>query len=319
MANKEQIKALLDSYFEQDNERFVTVALQVAATAAKKGNSDLARELKDIIDKGRSKKKEKDENKVLKFSKLNSELINLLSVSYPETELRNVVFSSETDAMIRKVIKEQFQRFKLKEYNLVPASKLLLVGPPGTGKTLTAKILASELKLPLYTVQFEGLLSKYMGESAAKLKLIFEQITSERAVYLFDEFDAIGSSRDKDNDVGEIRRVLNSFLQFLEQQNSDSIIVAATNHPDLLDSALFRRFDIVFKYSNPDLPVIEALLKDSLFAFAKNAIDWKDLAKTAEGLNHAEIVRSCNEIAKEIILNEHFFISIESLRPFFKR
>lgn len=317
MANKEQIKALLDSYFDHDNERFITVALQVAASAAKKGNGDLARELKEIIDKGRTKKKE--ENQILKFSKLNNELINLLSVSHPEVDLRNVIFSNEIDSMIRKFIKEQFQRFKLREYNLSPASKLLLVGPPGTGKTMTAKVLASELKLPLYTVQFEGLLSKYMGESAAKLKLVFEQIASERAVYLFDEFDAIGSKRNKDNDVGEIRRVLNSFLQFLEQQNSDSIIVAATNHPELLDNALFRRFDIVCKYSNPDLSEIEALLKDSLFPFAKNNINWKELAKSAEGLNHAEIVKSCNEVAKEIILNEDFFVTLDSLRPFFKR
>lgn len=319
MANKEQIKALLDSYFEHDDERFVTVALQVAATAAKKGNSDLAKELKEIIDRGRSKKKDKEERRVLNFNKLSADLANLLTVSYPEIDLRNAVFSQEIDSLIRKVIKEQLQRFRLREYNLAPASKLLLVGPPGTGKTMTAKILASELKLPLYSVQFEGMLSKFMGESASKLKLIFEQITSERAVYLFDEFDAIGARRDRDNDVGEIRRVLNSFLQFLEQQHSDSVIVAATNHPELLDNALFRRFDIVLRYSNPDLLVIEGLLKDSLFAFAKNSIDWKALAEVANGLNHAEIVKSCNDIAKEIILNDKFFITIETLRPFFKR
>lgn len=318
MANKEQIKALIDSFFDHDNERFITVAMQVAASAAKKGNSDLARELKDLIDRGRDRAK-KDEKKVLNFNKLHQDLSSLLSVKYPSIHLTDVVFSDDVDSVIRKVIKEQMQRFRLKEYRLNPTSKLLLVGPSGTGKTLTANILASELKIPLYTVQFEGLLSKYMGESAAKLKLIFDQISNERAVYLFDEFDAIGAKRDKENDVGEIRRVLNSFLQFLESQQSDSIIVAATNHPDMLDAALFRRFDIVCNYSNPDIAVIETLLKESLFSFAKNSINWKKLAEKAEGMNHAEIVKACNEIAKEIILNEKFFVTVESLAPFFKR
>lgn len=319
MANKDQIKALIDSFFNEDNERFITIALQVAATAAKKGNGELARELKDIIDKGRNREHVKKENeKVLKFNKLNQDVSNLLSVTYSETKLSDATFSSEIELKLKKVIHEQTQRALLRGHGLEPSSKLLLVGPPGTGKTLTANILAAELKIPLYTVQFEGLLSKYMGESAAKLKLIFDQISQERGVYLFDEFDAIGAKRDKDNDIGEIRRVLNSFLQLLEHQKSDSLIIAATNHPELLDNALFRRFDLSIDYKNPDRKVIEALLKDHLYLFIKNSINWGQAAAFAEGMNHAEIVKACNEIAKEIILNDEFLISLNSIKPFFK-
>lgn len=320
MANKDQIKALIDSFFNEDNERFITIALQVAATAAKKGNGDLARELKDIIDKGRHREHlKKESTNVLKFNKLNQDISNLLSVTYSETKLSNAIFSKDIEFKLKKVIHEQTQRSLLRNHGLEPSSKLLLVGPPGTGKTLTAKILAAELKIPLYTVQFEGLLSKYMGESAAKLKLIFEHISQERGVYLFDEFDAIGAKREKDNDVGEIRRVLNSFLQLLEQQNEDSVIVAATNHPELLDKALFRRFDVSIEYRNPDKEVIEALLKDHLYPFIKNSIDWTIVATFANGMNHAEIAKACNEIAKEIILNEDFFMSVDSIKPFFKK
>ena len=225
MANKEQLKALIDSYFQDDKERFITIALQVAATAAKKGQSNLARELKEVIDKGREQLDEKNKNKVVQLKSLKGESLNLLSVDHPTVYLRDVVFDNETDLKLRKIIKEQLQRNRLKEFSLKPVTKLLLVGPPGTGKTLTAKILASELKVPLFTVQFENLISKYMGESASKLKVIFDEIKRTRGVYLFDEFDAIGAKRTKDNDVGEIRRVLNSFLQMFEALETDSIVI----------------------------------------------------------------------------------------------
>ena len=117
---------------------------------------------------------------------------------------------------------------------------------------MSASALAGELHLPLFTIVLDGLITKFMGETAAKLRLIFEAISQTRGVYLFDEFDALGSERASGNDVGEIRRVLNSFLQFLEQDQSDSLIVAATNHPKLLDRALFRRFDDVIEFALPD-------------------------------------------------------------------
>lgn len=106
---------------------------------------------------------------------------------------------------------------------------------------MTATVLAGELSLPLFSIQLHSLITKYLGETAAKLRLIFDAISETRAVCLFDEFDALGTDRASRNEVGEIRRVLNSFLQFIEHDDSDSIIVAATNHPGLLDRALMRR------------------------------------------------------------------------------
>ena len=317
MATKEQIKALLNSYFDEDKDRFINIALQLAANAAKKGQGNLANDIKQIVDKGRDKLEKAHQNNVIALNHLKGDLVNLLLVSHPDTLMRNVVFSEDIYIQLRKMIKEQRQRFKLSEYGLHASNKALLIGPPGTGKTLTANILAAELKIPLYTIQFEGLLSKYMGESAAKLKLVFDHIKNHRGVYLFDEFDAIGVKRTADNDVGEIRRILNSFLQLLEQEKSDSIIIAATNHPELLDKALFRRFDLVIKYENPSLNVIETLIRDRLQTFTKLDLNWLEIAKVAEGLNHADIVRICNNIAKEVVLNEDFFLSLDTIKPFF--
>ena len=139
---------------------------------------------------------------------------------------------------------------------------MLLVGPPGTGKTLTASALAGELRLPLFTVRLEALFSRFFGETAGKLRILFDQIAQTRGVYLLDEFDAIGPRRGDPNDVGEIRRVLNSVLAFMEEPNStDSLVLAATNHVEILDEALARRFDEVIEYHLPDPTSARAIIE----------------------------------------------------------
>jgi SpoVK/Ycf46/Vps4 family AAA+-type ATPase len=186
-----------------------------------------------------------------------------------------------------------------------PLRKLLLVGPPGTGKTMTAAVLAGELSVPLFTIQLDGLITKYLGETAAKLRLIFEAIQRTRAIYLFDEFDALGSKRAARNDVGEIRRVLNSFLQFLEQDDSDSVIVAATNHPHILDRALFRRFDSVIEYRLPSEEIAEQVMRSRLALLDTSQVEWSEALEAAKGLSHSGLTRACEHAAKNAILQHH--------------
>ena len=163
---------------------------------------------------------------------------------------------------------------------------------------------SNELKLPLFSVQPDRLISKYMGETSVKLKTIFDQINDTRGVYLFDEFDAIGADRTYDNDVGEMRRILNSLLQYIEADDSNSIIIAATNNADMLDKALFRRFDEVLAYHLPDKHQIKELLKKNLDGFLSSDVLDPEVIDEALGLNHAEIVKACDNAMKESILNE---------------
>jgi SpoVK/Ycf46/Vps4 family AAA+-type ATPase len=156
--------------------------------------------------------------------------------------------------------------------------------------------------LPLFTIQFDGLITKYLGETAAKLRLIFDAMQETRAVYFFDEFDALGGERAAKNDVGEIRRVLNSFLQFLEQDESDSLIVAATNHPGLLDRALFRRFDSVVEYGLPTAEVAAVVMRARLALLDTSEVDWPKTVEAAAGLSHAELTRACEHMAKNAVL-----------------
>ena len=203
---------------------------------------------------------------------------------------------------IERIIVEYRQRATLREHGLEPLRKLLLLGPPGTGKTMTAGVLAGELGLPLFAIQLDGLITKFLGETAAKLRVIFDTIQETRAVYLFDEFDALGGERAARNEVGEIRRVLNSFLQFLELDNSDSLVIAATNHAQLLDRALFRRFDSVVEYLLPSRTCSEQVLKARLALLDTRGVDWAKVLAEAEGLSHADLTRAVEQAAKDAIL-----------------
>lgn len=167
---------------------------------------------------------------------------------------------------------------------------------------MTAKVLAHELHLPLYIIQVDKLVTKFMGETSAKLRQIFDLIEKEHGVYLFDEFDAIGGERSLDNDVGEMRRVLNSFLQFIELDSSDSLIIAATNNPKLLDKALFRRFDDILYYDYPNEEEIKRLILNTVGSFKPSKLEWKSILSKSKSLSHAEIVLACTDAIKKSIL-----------------
>jgi SpoVK/Ycf46/Vps4 family AAA+-type ATPase len=171
------------------------------------------------------------------------------------------------------------------------------------------------LGLAVYIIRLDGLMSKYMGESIAKLRLIFEAMEDHRAVYLFDEFDSIGSHRDQGQDVGEAKRVLNSFLINIEKDESNSIIIAATNLPDALDKALFRRFDDVVAYPLPQQEQIVALLEMRLSGYSfKEKVNFASLAKLAQGLNYSDLGKACEDVIKDMIIKGQRQLSLVNLK-----
>ncbi len=313
MTSSQQVRALLKSHLSGDDEHFVSVALQIAASAARSGDGKLAKELRDLADRIKAQIQSGGIPKAVPITKPSGELAGLLSVSYPQSRLSEMVLSCDTRELLENVKREYRAADKLQHHGLSPRRKLLLVGPPGCGKTMTASVLAGELKLPLFNVQLHGLITKYMGETAAKLHLIFQAMTDTRGVYFFDEFDAIGTERGAGNDVGEIRRVLNSFLQFLEQDESDGLILAATNHIMMLDDALFRRFDDVIQYLLPTESQFKQLVQNRLSRFLGKRTGWKTLWKTAAGLSHAEICRACDDAAKTHVLQDAESIGTSAL------
>lgn len=225
-----------------------------------------------------------------------------------------MVLAPSTADKLARVVRQQEARATLREHGQTPASHLLLIGPPGTGKTMTSAALAAELRLPLFTLKMESVFSRYMGETAGKLRLVFDQVASVRGVYLLDEFDAVGARRGDPNDVGEMRRILNSVLSFMEEPNgTDSIVVAATNHVEILDHALARRFDEVIEYSLPSADEGVAILKARLGKFKLSAKAIKELREDLGGLSQGEIVRATDSAVREAILDGQTTVSADHL------
>ena len=316
MATADQLKALIRSHADGDEERFYAVALQVAAQEARSGHTRFAQELRELVDRAKARVAAASSglrSRPVPMVQPRGELSGLLSATYPKTQLADMALDPRVRAPVERVLGEQRERVRIREHGFQPSRKLLLIGPPGTGKTMTAATIAGELGIPLFRIQLDGLISKYLGETAAKLRLIFDSMQDARAVYLFDEFDALGGERTTRNEVGEIRRVLNSFLQFLELDESDSIVVAATNHPSLLDRALFRRFDDVIEYLLPTPDLGEQVVRARLALLDTSEVEWVRVRVAMEGLSHADLTRACEQAAKQTILGRRTHVATEVL------
>lgn len=257
MSTAHSILALLKSHIEGE-QQFYSAALQMAAQEARQGHGKLAQEIRELIDQAKAKKP---------------------SVRYPDTRLSDMILTFELEFKLKRVLTEQRQGRKLREHNLNPRQKLLLVGPPGSGKTMTAKALAGELKLPLFITLSSQLI---------------EEMTVTKGVYYFKH----------SNDM--ISRIL-------EQEQGNSLILVATNHPQLLDKALFRRFDDVIEYQLPDAAIIRELIESRLISFEIDWKDWSNILNQANGLAQAEIVRATDDAAKQAVLSNSQKVSEDSL------
>ena len=304
--SSQHLLALLNSHIDGDEEQFLSIALQVAAQEARQGRTAEAEKLKRLVQKARDQSrtgKPAGGQTPIPLARPRGELQGLVESAYPKVTLSSMVLADELRARLTRIVRQQQERAMLRDYGQAPTTHMLLIGPPGTGKTMTASALAGELRLPLFTVRLEALFSRFFGETAGKLRLLFDQIAQTRGVYLLDEFDAIGARRGDTNDVGEIRRVLNSVLAFMEEPNStDSVVLAATNHVEILDEALARRFDEVIEYGLPDPAAARAILERRLGKFKLGAKAWPAIEPALEGLSQAELVRAADAVVKDAIL-----------------
>lgn len=310
MASSEHIKALLRSHLERDDERFLSVVLQVAAHEARGGHGKLALDLRELVEQARRQSHATPAVPIARGLKDSS---GLLFATMPKLRLVDLIVPPAVKDRLQRVIREQRHAAKLQNHGLSPRRKLLLVGPPGTGKTLTASILAGELGYPLFQVRLDALITKFMGETAAKLRQVFDALAEVRGVYFFDEFDALGSQRTAPNDVGEARRILNSFLQMIEQDRSHSLIVCASNHEEILDHALFRRFDDVVRYRLPGAAEIVTLFQGRLSPYVAADFPWERLAGLAEGLSSAEVTLVAEDAVKEMLIEDRDGIALAQL------
>lgn len=296
MATADQILSLIRNHLNNDDMQFRKVALQISAVEARSGHAIVARTIQELLNQ------KKTSLGTVRLVSKNKDIDDLLLQVDTYDDMTSLVLSQELKEKLDRVIKEYLKKETLSKYGLANRRKLLLYGASGTGKTMTASALAKEFNLPFFVVRTEKVVTKFMGETGQKLGRIFDFINEVPAVYLFDEFDAIGSQRGMDNEVGEQRRILNTFLQLLERDDSDSFIIAATNSIESIDKAMFRRFDDVIEYKLPDREQRLALLREYLYT-AKD-LDFSSAEPLFDGMSHAEIKMVCSDIFKESLLND---------------
>ena len=296
MATADQILSLIRNHLNNDDTQFRKVALQISAVEARSGHAIVARTIQELLNQ------KKTSLGTVRLVSKNKGIDDLLLQVDTYDDMTSLVLSQELKEKLDRVIKEYLKKETLSKYGLANRRKLLLYGASGTGKTMTASALAKEFNLPFFVVRTEKVVTKFMGETGQKLGRIFDFINEVPAVYLFDEFDDIGSQRGMDNEVGEQRRILNTFLQLLERDDSDSFIIAATNSIESIDKAMFRRFDDVIEYKLPDREQRLALLREYLYT-AKD-LDFSSAEPLFDGMSHAEIKMVCSDIFKESLLND---------------
>jgi len=310
MPSANQIIEMLRSHFAGDEERFRTAALQMAANEARMGHESVARDIQQVLEKAKTNQFDaKLRPNSIAFNAPTNQLAGLLESVEPRFGLKSMVIAKETRDRLDRVVKEHRQFNRLHEFDLHPRQRILLLGPPGCGKTMTAHALAHELSLPLFIVRLDAIFTKYLGETAAKLRLIFDSVERQRAVFLFDEFDSIGLSRGSQHDVAEMRRVLNSFLVFIENMRGMSLVIAASNHAEALDPALFRRFDDIVEYNMPTDSELLALMKRRLAEEPQKPIEWPRVLKLTSGMSFADAEKVVDEAVKERIIENLQFVN----------
>ncbi len=310
----EILKQLLLAHVEGDDAAFRKAALQLASSESTAGHIRIAEDLRSIVARMPARS-----GNVVDIAQPRGELGDVLAGGHREERLADIVLSPKARALFERILQENRSRERLERFSVSPRRKLLFHGPPGCGKTLGASVLAGEMGSPLMTVRLDSVFSRFLGATANHLRAIFAEMPRRPGIYLFDEFDSIAKARGDSQDVGEMNRIVTAFLQLIDSDVSSSIVIAATNHAELLDRAIFRRFDVIVPFALPTADQIEATLKLRLGAFDLPASFLKEVSKSARGMSFADIGRSTDDAVRSMALAGRDQLTMEDVAEAFGR
>ncbi len=306
MTPNDLIKQLLLSFNSNDKEAFLSAAREYIEREKRMKHTQVAKELeKALFDRNGNGNlfPERRFKNGLPIPRDSEKGFPLLEVKQFEDSFEDLIVNNGVKNQLDQIIKEFKDADILATYNLSYKKKILLCGRPGTGKTYTARIVSSLLNLPLVYIRFDSIISSYLGETASNLRKVFDYVEQGIWIVLFDEFDIIGKNRDDIHEHGEIKRVVNNFLQMLDNFGGTSILFAATNHQHLLDPAIWRRFDDVLFYELPDSAIRQKLFERYLKPLKRESdINLNTIVEKSEGLSHADIKMIAEEAMKFSII-----------------
>jgi len=315
MTNSELIKQLFLSFNSKDDDAFMQAARAYIDREKRKKHTIVAKDLEKALYQtavsGGTQKRFKTSQPIPRDTEKG---FPLLEIQHFDLDFDALLLSERTKKQLERIMLEFKDVDVLASYNLEHKKKILLCGKPGTGKTFSVQAISSALHIPVVYIRFDAIISSYLGETAGNLRKVFDFIENGTWIVLFDEFDIIGKNRDDHHEHGEIKRVVNNFLQMLDNFKGDSILFAATNHQNILDTAIWRRFDAVIDYELPDeatrLKLFEHYLKP--LKRAKN-LDLNQAAKQSKGLSPADIKMIAIEALKSAIIDHRDILSADDL------
>ncbi|MDZ7860591.1 MAG: AAA family ATPase [Candidatus Krumholzibacteriota bacterium] len=228
---------------------------------------------------------------------------DLLFESIADRTFDGLLLDNEIKSICNELIEEQHRADLLRSHGLEPRNRILLAGSPGNGKTSLAEAIATHLMYPLYIIRYENLIGSYLGETASRLQKVFEYVKTRNCVLFFDEFDTIGKERGDTKETGEIKRVVSSLLLQMDRLPTYVVIITASNHPELLDRAVWRRFQIRLELKRPKNIQIESFI-DNIAKKSKCNFNYsyKTLSNKLKGKSYSEIEEFCVEIIRKAVL-----------------
>lgn len=310
MSSGDYLIRLFKSFKESNQVEFTKVAYEIIEEEKKKNHNLLANKLYRIlfddnftVNLGKSRNVSSRQLPVDKESGF-----QLVEMKFSKVLLDDIILTQQNREKINNIIIEFENKELLAGYKLCPKTKILFCGPPGCGKTITAEAIANELQIPLLYTRFDSVISSFLGETSTNLRKVFDFSKEGEWVLFFDEFDAIGKSRNDSSEHGELRRVVNSFLQLMDNYPRETIVIAATNYETMIDKALWRRFDEIIYFDKPNKDEIEKIIELNLRNYSHKDLKISKHLDNLNGFSYADIERICLESVKKSILNKSLTI-----------
>lgn len=316
MTTSDIIKKLIIAFKHKNEDEFYKLTSEYIDIEERKNHKTLAKEIKELIYKTNlNTNGNMFHNKpIVPIPRDSEKGFPLLEIKKYQNFWEELIINNETLNYLKNIQIEFNSREILHTYNLNYKNKILFCGNPGTGKTFSAQILSTELQIPLIYIRFDSIVSSYLGETATNLRKVFDYISNDLYIVLFDEFDIIGKNRDDHYEHGEIKRVVNNFLQMMDNFSGESIIIASTNHQHILDPAVWRRFEDIIYFNLPDKDLRYKQFKFFLRPIKKGKINYNYFVDKTEGQSPSDIKLMCIDAMKHSILNNREVLTNEDLK-----
>ena len=315
MPRADLIRELFKAHAHRDNAAFRDAALKIVSEERMKNHRLLADDLERLVMNDQRMTPDIFKARQIVPPKDRERGVDLVDVSESEFGWARIVLPSATLGLLEDLVLEHLRADVLAASGLAPRGRLLFYGLPGCGKTLAARVMAGVLSRPLVTVRFDAIVSSLLGETASNLRAVFDFVSRGEWVVLFDEFDAIGKDRDNAFEHGELKRVVNTLLQLMDSFQGNSVLIAATNHEGLLDSAVWRRFDVLVPFGLPGPQDRILLLRQFLASFDTTDLRIENLARQLAGASGGDIERVAQSAARRAVLDARRSIRKEDFAP----